>query len=50
MMEKSSLTADDIAAMIARQVEDNELYLLPHKRERNLWRLQRLFPAWFAKK
>lgn len=49
-MEKSSITADDIAAMIERQIENNDLYLLPHKRERNLWLLKRFFPTWYERK
>jgi len=50
LMESSPITADDIAAMIAKQVENKELFLLSHKRERNLFLLKRLFPNWFFKK
>lgn len=50
LMEKSTLSADDIAAMIAEQVECKSLYLLPHKRERQLFLFKRLFPNWFIRK
>ena len=50
LMESSPLTADDIAAMIAKQVENKDLFLLPHKRERNLYLLKRLLPNWFFNK
>jgi short-subunit dehydrogenase len=50
LMESSTLTADDIAAMIAKQIESRDLFLLPHKRERNLYLLKRLLPNGFFKK
>lgn len=50
LMESSPITADDIAAMIAKQIADKELFLLTHKRERNLYLLKRLFPNGFFKK
>ncbi|WP_169902737.1 SDR family NAD(P)-dependent oxidoreductase [Paraferrimonas sedimenticola] len=49
-MAKSSIDANDIAAMIAQQVEDGELYMMPHKRERRLWQLKRFFPKWYQRK
>lgn len=50
MMENSPLNADDIAALIAKQVENKDLFLLPHKLERNLFLLKRLIPSWFFSK
>ncbi len=50
MMENSPLNADDIAALIAKQVEKKKLFLLPHKLERKLFLLKRLMPSWFFSK
>ncbi len=50
LMEKSPLTAADIAQMIAKQVENKDLYLLPHKKERRLFLFKRLMPNWFFNK
>ena len=50
LMDSSSINADDIAKMIDAQVVQNELMMLPHTREKNLWRLKRFFPNFFLKR
>lgn len=43
-MDKSTIKASDVARMIFEQVENNQLMLLTHPRERRLWRLKRVLP------
>ncbi len=44
MMEASSLSAQDIAALVYHAVEKNQFMLLPHKETHKLWWLKRLSP------
>lgn len=44
-MEKSSVTASDVAHMIEQQIRSNNFLLLTHKKERRLWQLKRFFPS-----
>jgi short-subunit dehydrogenase len=44
LLEKSELTAVDIADEIFRAVERRRFYVLPHPAGRKVWRLKRLLP------
>ncbi|ARN76425.1 short chain dehydrogenase [Oceanicoccus sagamiensis] len=49
--EQSSISAEDIAVMVARAVERNQFMLLPHRSTHWLWWLKRLSPdfyQWFS--
>lgn len=48
-MEKSDITAEDIAAMIDQQIQSNQFLLLTHKKERRLWQLKRFIPAMYER-
>ncbi len=48
-MDKSSIIAADVAKMIFEQVENRQLLLLTHPRERRLWRLKKLLPSIYEK-
>ncbi|MBE01879.1 SDR family oxidoreductase [Marinobacter lutaoensis] len=47
LMKRSSITADDVAEDIHRAVRDRAFWVLPHARERRLWRLKRHAPRAF---
>jgi NAD(P)-dependent dehydrogenase (short-subunit alcohol dehydrogenase family) len=48
-MERSKVSAADVARIALDAVENNELYCLPHGEIRWAWRLQRLAPAFFRR-
>ena len=49
MMARSAITADDIANDIFDAVQNNIFMVVPHKAERRLWIMKRLFPGYFFK-
>lgn len=44
LMKRSELSAEDIAEQIVKAVNDGEFWVLPHQRERRLWKLKRHAP------
>jgi NAD(P)-dependent dehydrogenase (short-subunit alcohol dehydrogenase family) len=44
LLERSSITADDIADQIFQAVEKRVFYVLPHREGRRIWLLKRLLP------
>ncbi|WNG47767.1 SDR family oxidoreductase [Archangium minus] len=44
LLERSPITADDIADQIFRAVEQREFYVLPHKEGRRAWLMKKLLP------
>ncbi|RUO27141.1 short chain dehydrogenase [Aliidiomarina minuta] len=50
LMNKSELSADDIAQRIILAIERQTFYLLPHKQGRRLWLLKRFLPRnWYLR-
>ena len=47
--ERSTMSADDVAAAALRAVERGKLYCLPMREGRVIWRLKRLMPERFVK-
>lgn len=48
-MDRATITAEDVAKMIAKQVDDNTFMLLSHPKERRIWRLKRFLPWMYEK-
>jgi short-subunit dehydrogenase len=48
-MEKSPISADDIALQVYRAVEGNQFLLIPHRASRWQWRLKRLSPSLYRR-
>lgn len=44
LMKRSDLSAEDIAEQIVKAVNDGEFWVLPHQRERRMWKLKRHAP------
>lgn len=44
LLERSPITADDIADQIFRAVEQRDFYVLPHKEGRRAWLMKKLLP------
>ena len=44
LMKRSTVTAQDVAEQIVTAVRSGEFWVLPHKRERKLWKLKRHAP------
>jgi NAD(P)-dependent dehydrogenase (short-subunit alcohol dehydrogenase family) len=49
-MQRSEVSADDVANLIFAAVDKKLFWVLPHKLERRLWRLKRWFPEYYYKK
>lgn len=47
LMQRSSVSADDVAEDIARAVRKRDFWVLPHKTERRLWYIKRASPKAF---
>jgi len=47
LMQRSSVTADDVANDIVRAVRKGQFWVLPHKTERRLWYIKRASPRAF---
>ena len=47
LMQRSSITADDVASDIVRAVRKGQFWVLPHKTERRLWYIKRASPKAF---
>lgn len=50
MMEKASVTAEDVAGEIVDAVVSNRFLVMPHADARSLWRLKRLSPELYFRK
>lgn len=50
MMEKASVTAEDVAGDIVEAVVSNRFLVMPHADARSLWRLKRLSPELYFRK
>jgi NAD(P)-dependent dehydrogenase (short-subunit alcohol dehydrogenase family) len=50
MMEKASVTAEDVARDIVDAVASNHFLVMPHADARSLWRLKRLSPELYFRK
>ncbi|TDU26548.1 NADP-dependent 3-hydroxy acid dehydrogenase YdfG [Panacagrimonas perspica] len=50
MMEKASVTAEDVAGEIVDAVASNRFLVMPHADARSLWRLKRLSPELYFRK
>lgn len=49
LMNKSNLTSEDIARSVFQAYEHGDFMLLPHKRERRVWLIKRLFPSFYLR-
>ena len=50
LMERSALTASDVAEFAISHAEAGEFLLLPHKESRSHWRVKRWMPEYYFKK
>lgn len=48
-MERSPISADDIALQVYRAVDQNQFLLIPHRASRWQWRLKRLSPSLYRR-
>ncbi len=44
LLERSAITAEDVAERVFAAVRDGEFYVLPHPEARKAWRMKRLLP------
>ncbi|TRW48865.1 SDR family oxidoreductase [Aliidiomarina halalkaliphila] len=50
LMSKSTLSADDIAQVVAKAIEKRQFYVIPHANARRIWRLKTWLPRrWYAR-